>query len=124
MLLYVSMGRTWGWLSVTGLLLLLAGAVLLRLFVLHARRMPEPIVKLSLFRRKPLVFVAVAGAAAYGISASTFQLIPMLAMTPREAGGTYGLGLNSLEYASIETPKALASVLAGLLPEAGTRGRS
>ena len=114
-LLYVSMGRTWGWLSVTGLLLLLGGAVLLTFFVRHARRAPEPIVRLELFRRKPLQFVAIAGATGYAISASTFQLIPMLAMTPREAGGTYGLGLTTVQYATIETPKALASVAAGLL---------
>ncbi|MET7335375.1 MFS transporter [Nonomuraea sp. NPDC005650] len=114
-LLYVSMGRAWGWGSVASMILLLAGALLLASFYLHTRRGPEPIVKLSLFRRKPLLFVAVGGATAYAISASTFQLIPMLAMTPREAGGTYGLGFTTLQYASVETPKALVSVLAGLL---------
>jgi MFS family permease len=114
-LLYVSMGRTWGWASAAGLLLLLGGAVLLALFYLHARRAPEPIVKLSLFRRKPLVFVAIAGATGYAISASAFQVIPMLAMTPRSAGGTYGLGLSTVAYASIGTPQALATVASGLL---------
>ena len=113
-LLYVSMGRTWGWVSGAGVLLLVAGAVLLAAFFLHARRAPEPIVKLSLFRRRPLLFVAIGGATAYAISACTFQVIPMLAMTPRAAGGTYGLGLTTLQYPAIETPKALATVIAGL----------
>ncbi|MER5185296.1 MFS transporter [Streptomyces sp. NPDC002896] len=114
-LLYASMGRSWGWASATGMGLLLGGAVLLALFFRNTRRAPEPIVKLSLFRRKPLLFVAIASATAYAVSASTFQLIPLLAMTPREAGGTYGLGLTTLEYAFIETPKALVTVTSGLL---------
>ena len=114
-LLYVSTGRSWGWGSPTGLLLVLAGAVLLSLFFRHARRAEEPIVKLSLFRRKPLLFVALGGATGYGIAISVSQVIPMLAMTPREAGGTYGLGLTTFQYASVETPKALVTVAAGLV---------
>lgn len=114
-LLYVSLGRTWGWISTTSLLLVLAGAVLLAFFFRHTRRAPEPIVKLSLFRRKQLLFVVTASATAYAISASTFQVIPMLAQTPRELGGTYGLGLSTVQYASIETPKALATVAAGMV---------
>jgi MFS family permease len=115
LLLYVSLGRTIGWVSVFGAVLVVAAAVLLTLFFRHARRAPEPIVKLELFRRKPLLFVAISGAIAYAISAAAFQVVPMLAMTPREAGVTYGLGLSTVEYAAVETPKALASVLAGLL---------
>jgi MFS family permease len=114
-LVYVSMSNTWGWGSATGVTLLLGGAVLLTLFFWRTRRVSEPIVNLSLFRRKSLLFVAVCGATAYAISASAFQVVPMLAMTPREAGGTYGLGLTTVQYASIETPKALATVLSGLL---------
>lgn len=114
-LLYVSMSGTWGWGSATGVTFLLSGAVLLTLFFWRTRQAPEPIVNLSLFRRKPLLFVAIGGATAYAISASAFQVIPMLAMTPREAGVTYGLGLTTVQYASIETPKALATVLSGLL---------
>lgn len=112
-LLYVSMGGTWGWVS--AIPLPLGGAVLLALFFLHTRRTPEPIVNLSLFRRKTLVFVAIAGATAYGVSAATFQIVPLIAMTPRELGITYGLGFSTLEYSSLESPKALATVLAGLV---------
>jgi MFS family permease len=114
-LVYVSLGSTLGWVSVTALLLLVGGAVLLALFFRHTKRAAEPIIKLELFRRKPLLFVAIAGATAYAISAATFQLIPLIAMTPRSVAGTYGLGLTTVQYAAIETPKALVSVLGGLL---------
>jgi len=114
-LLYVSWGNSWGWGAGTGVTLLVAGLVLLALFFWRARRTPEPIVNLSLFRRKQLLYVSVAGATAYAVSASVFQIIPMMAMTPRVAGQTYGLGLTTLGYASLETPKALATVACGLL---------
>jgi MFS family permease len=115
LLLYVSLGRTVGWVSVIGAVLIVASIVFLVLFFRHAKRAPDPIVKLELFRRKPLLFVAIGGAIAYAVSASAFQVVPMLAMTPREAGVTYGLGLSTVQYAAVETPKALASVVAGLL---------
>ncbi|ROO87505.1 MFS transporter [Actinocorallia herbida] len=114
-LLYVSMGRSWGWLSGRELFLLLIGAVLLASFLLHTRRAQDPIVNLSLFRRKPLLLVAIGGAIGYGISITISQVLPLLALTPREAGHTYGLGLTTVEYAGIGTPHALMTVAAGLL---------
>lgn len=112
-MLYVSMGRTWGWLAAAPLLLV--GIALGFVFFWHTRRADEPIIKLSLFRRKPLVFVAFAGAVAYSVSAATYQLVPLIAMTSRDNGVTYGLGLNTLEFSSIATPKQLATVLGGVV---------
>ncbi|MCE4265807.1 MFS transporter [Rhodococcus globerulus] len=112
-MLYVSMGRTWGWLEASPLLLI--GIALGFLFVRHTRNANEPIINLSLFRRKPLVFVAFAGAISYSISASIYQLIPLLAMTSKDNGGTYGLGLNTIEFSGIATPKQLATVIGGVV---------
>ncbi|ODU06019.1 MAG: hypothetical protein ABS81_05745 [Pseudonocardia sp. SCN 72-86] len=114
-LLYVSTGRMWGWASPTGLLILVAGLVLLGLALAHTRRAEEPIVRLSLFRRRSLLFVALCGAIAYGVAITISQVIPMLAMTPQAAGQGYGLGLSTVAYASIESPKALMTVAAGLI---------
>ncbi|WP_280490115.1 MFS transporter [Nocardia carnea] len=112
-MLYVSMGRDWGWLPAAPLLLV--GAGLGFVFVRHTRTAGEPIINLSLFRRKPLVFVAFAGAVAYAVSAATYQLIPLLAMTSRDNGVTYGLGLTTVEFSGIATPKQLATVLGGVV---------
>ncbi|EME67364.1 MFS transporter [Rhodococcus ruber BKS 20-38] len=114
-LMYVSLAASWGWLSPTGVLLGATGACLLVLFVLHTRRSTEPIVNLGLFKRRSLAFVAVGGATAYGLSATISQVVPLLAMTPREVGITYGLGLSPVVYATIETPRALATVAAGIV---------
>lgn len=115
LLLYVSMGHSWGWTSGVGFGLIVACLVLLALFFRRAASASEPIVKLSLFRRRQLVYVAFCGAIAYAVSACTFQVIPLLALTPRAAGQTYGLGLSTTRYAEIGTPQAIASVLCGLL---------
>ena len=115
LLLYVSMGNSWGWLTGVGLGLIVGSVVLLVLFFARTLSVPEPIVQLSLFRRRQLVFVAGCGAIAYAVSACTFQVIPLLALTPRIAGQTYGLGMTTTEYAQIATPQALVSVACGLL---------
>lgn len=114
-LLYVSLGRSLGLTSAGAIGLLLAGFALLAIFFLHARRVSEPIVNLRLFTRRPVLFVVVFGAVGYALSATIGQVIPLLAMTSREDGGTYGLGFSTVEYAGIETPRALASVAVGIL---------
>jgi MFS family permease len=114
LLMLVSMGRNWGWASATPWLFGAAGVVLLIGYGFHARRASDPIVNLRLFRRKPLMLAAVV-AAISAIGAITQAVLPLLAMTPREVGGTYGLGMTPLEFAWIETPRGLASVLAGMV---------
>lgn len=123
-LLFVSMGRSWGWTSGSELLLLIGGLVLLALALWRARRAAEPIVNLSLFRRRPLLLVASGAAVAYGVQITNAQILPLFAMTPKAAAGTYGLGFSTFGYASIAIPQAVATVLMGLLLGiAITRGR-
>jgi len=123
-LLFVSMGRSWGWTSASELFLLIGGLVVLALALLHTRRTAEPIINLSLFRRKPLLLVASGAAVAYGVQITVAQILPLFAMTPRAAAGTYGLGYSTFGYASIAIPQALATVLCGVvLGIMITRGR-
>ena len=123
-LLYVSMGSSWGWTSAAQLVLLIGGAALLMLFFLHARRAPEPLINLALFRRKPLLLVASGAAVAYGIQITNATILPLLVLTPRAAGGTYGLGYSTFGYAGIGIPQALATVACGVvLGFLITRGR-
>jgi hypothetical protein len=123
-LLFVSMGSSWGWTSASELVLLVGGLAVLVLALLHARRAPEPIVNLALFRRKPLLLVASGAAVAYGVQITVAQILPLFAMTPRAAGQTYGLGYSTFGYSAIAIPQALATVLCGLvLGIMITRGR-
>lgn len=124
LLLFVSMGSGWGWTSASELVLVTGGALLLALALLRARRTADPIVNLSLFRRKPLLLVASGAAVAYGVQITVAQILPLYAMTPRAAAGTYGLGYSTFRYASIAIPQALAAVLVGVvLGLLITRGR-
>jgi len=123
-LLFVSMGSSWGWTSAGELMLVVGGAVVLALALLHARRAPDPIINLALFRRRPLLLVASGAAVAYGIQITVAQILPLYAMTPRAAAQTYGLGYSTFHYAAIAIPQALATVLVGVvLGLMITRGR-
>lgn len=115
LLAWVSMSGTWGWTSGRSLGLALIGIVGLVAFYRHTRRVPEPIVNLSLFRGRQLQFVTLTGATGYALSATAGVILPMLATTTREAGETYGLGFTTMEYSLIATPYALMSVVAGVV---------
>lgn len=114
-LIYVSMGREWGWTSALGLGLVVFGVLMLVFFVAHARRAEEPIANLQLITRRPLVFTILTGAIGYALAATTGQAMVLLAVTPREAGKTYGLGMTTIEYAQIGSTQGVATVVAGVL---------
>jgi MFS family permease len=113
-LLVISMGGTWGWTSAPSLLFGVAGVVVLGLYAGQSRRSREPVIDLRLFRSRGLL-LALTAASLVGISVITSIVVPLLAMTPPEAGGTYGLGISALQYAFIETPRGLAGVVAGMV---------
>lgn len=125
MLIYVSVGRSYGWGSSLALSFLIGGAVLFAAALFRSRRVEEPIINVSLFARRAVIFAAVLGGVGYAMSATIGQLIPLLALTQRDDGVTYGLGITTVQYAQIETPKALMAALAGLvLGWLVARGRS
>ncbi|MBY4039191.1 MFS transporter [Rhodococcus fascians] len=114
LLVWVSMSLTWGWLSPMGIGLVLLGVVSLTLFFRHTRRVADPIVNLSLFRRKQLQFVTITGATGYALGATAGTILPMMAMAPKGVDG-YGLGLSTTQYSWVGTPNALLSVIAGVV---------
>ena len=125
LLIYVSQGNAWGWTSGRQIALVAACLVLLAAFFRRALSVPEPIINLPLFRRPQLLYVALAGAVAYGVSACSFQVIPLLVMTPRIAGQTYGLGYSTTHYALLITPQQLAQVMCGVgVGYLASRGRN
>jgi len=125
MLIYVSLGRSYGWVSVLALSFLIGGVILFAAALIRARRVEEPIINVSLFTRRAVLFAAVLGGVGYAMAATVFQLIPLLALTTRADGVDYGLGMTTIEYAQVETPRALMSAIAGfVLGWLVARGRS
>ncbi|MFD4261343.1 MFS transporter [Streptomyces sp. NPDC058534] len=91
------------------------GVILLSVYVRQALRSVEPLVDLRVFGRRPVLLAAVTAAAAFSATAVFASLAPLIAMTPRSAGGDYGLGLSALGYASVTAPQGLMLVLGGLV---------
>ncbi|GMA19739.1 MFS transporter [Arsenicicoccus piscis] len=109
LLLAITKGGTWGWLSETVLLLLLSSAVLLAVFVPWELRASTPMVDLRTAARRPVLLTNLAsisiGFAMYGNMLSTTELLQM----PVATG--YGLGLSVLAAGICMLPSGLAMVL-------------
>jgi MFS family permease len=113
-LLAVSEGSSWGWLSAPVLGLLAIGTVLLVVYVVTALRRTDPILDLRVLARRAALIGVVTGGVAYGLNPMTQTLMALLARTPREVGGDYGLGLTASQYAWISAPLSVGSVLSGI----------
>ena len=108
----VSLLRTVGSLA---LVMLVVGVLLLAAFVRVSMRRKEPLVDLRVFGRKPVLLAAVCAAAAYSASGVFASVSPLISMTPRAAGGDYGLGLTAFGYAAVSGPQAVLTVLGGVV---------
>ena len=125
MLIYVSLGRGYGWGSLFALSFLIGGAALFTAALLRSRRVEEPIINVSLFARRSILSAALLAGFGYAMAATVAQLIPLLALTLRVDGETYGLGLTPVQYAQIATPMSFVSALTGItLGWLVSRGRS
>jgi EmrB/QacA subfamily drug resistance transporter len=91
LLLALNQGHAWGWAAPATLGLLAASVVLLIAFLRHERRVPSPMVDLSLFRRR--TFSAAAGSALLNyvcvytlLFLMPFYLLQARGLSPAEAG--------------------------------------
>jgi EmrB/QacA subfamily drug resistance transporter len=91
LLLALNQGHAWGWAAPATLGLLAASVVLLIAFLSHERRVPSPMVDLSLFRRR--TFSAAAGSALLNyvcvytlLFLMPFYLLQARGLSPAEAG--------------------------------------
>lgn len=114
-LLAISMGDEWGWSSFRVLGLLVAGLVLLAIYVIVALRIREPVLNLRVLVRRTVLFGVLAGGIAYGLNPMNQTLLALLSMTPRMMGGSYGLGFSATQYALLTGPFAVGSVVAGVI---------
>ncbi|MFD5538476.1 MFS transporter [Streptomyces sp. NPDC127079] len=120
-LLPVSMGAQWGWTSARVIGLLISGAVALAVYVAVSLRIREPVLNLRILVRRTVLFGVLGGGLAFGLAAVVTTLLALLAMTPRQLGGTYGLGLSATRYAFVTAMFALGSVVGGILVGGLTR---
>jgi MFS family permease len=113
-LLPISMGGQWGWGSPRVVGLLVAGVVLLAIYVIVALRIREPLLNLRVLVRRAVLFGVLAGGVAFGLNPMNQTLLALLSMTPRMLGGTYGLGYTASQYALLTGPFAVGSVVGGI----------
>lgn len=115
LLLGVSLAPTAGFLSAQVGGLVLVGLLLLVGWIAQARRATPPLIDLRLLGSRTLLPIVAAGGLVYGAGASVILVLPMLTMTPRELGGSYGFGLTATQYALFGVLFGIGLVLGGLL---------
>jgi MFS family permease len=113
LLLGISRGSTWGWLSTQTVLTLMAALVLLAAFAVVEGRVRQPLVDLALVVRRPFVSANLcAFAFGYGFFLAVLA-IPLIAAAPKATG--YGLGLATTEIGLVLLPTGIASMVGGLV---------
>jgi EmrB/QacA subfamily drug resistance transporter len=113
LLVAVSEGSSWGWTSGRVLGLLVAAAVLLRLWVRNESRADEPLVDMQMMRRRPVWTV---NAAAFLVGAgmySSFILIPQFVEEPSRSG--YGFGASVSQAGLFLVPSTIGMLIVGPL---------
>ena len=118
LLLAVSEGNRWGWGSAPIVGLFCAAAVLLAVWVLYERGVPEPLVDIELLRVRAVWATNLTGfLIGFGMFGS-FILIPQFVQTPESVG--YGFGVGVTGAGLFMLPSAAVMLVAG--PLAGTLG--
>lgn len=109
LLLAVTQGNAWGWLSSGVVLLASAGVLLCGLWALWQRRATHPLVQLGLLRQRPVLAADVV-AVLIGMSLySTPVLVSRLAQLPQSTG--FGAGLSLSMAGVIMIPIAFGNLL-------------
>ncbi|MBO1902486.1 MFS transporter [Leucobacter weissii] len=118
-LLAVSKGSEWGWTSPATIALTVAGLGGLVVFVLTETRTREPLVDMSLLRRRGVWVTDLVGLLYGFLMYSTFLLIPLLVQLPAATG--YGFGLTVTQAGLVFVPTTLMMLIFG--PLSGLIGR-
>ncbi|MFC9978445.1 MFS transporter [Gordonia sp. NPDC127522] len=126
-LIAVSFGTSWGWTDAKTLMFVLGGAALLILWAYSATRISEPLIDLRLVLNRPVGMTTIMAGMAYGSSAVSLTLMPLMCMAPVGLAVGYGFGVNAEQYALFQSPYGAATMIGGLIVGAlvsrGTRPR-
>jgi EmrB/QacA subfamily drug resistance transporter len=113
LLVAVSEGNSWGWLSPRVIGLLAAAALILSLWTRFEARRPEPLVDMTMMKARPVWTTNLAGLfLGFGMFGS-FILIPQLVQTPTASG--YGFGASVTEAGLFLLPSTTVMLFAGPL---------
>jgi MFS family permease len=111
LLLAISKGSAWGWLSSRTIGLFAASALLLSLFVLVERRVRQPLVDLGLVVEQPFLIANIC-VFAFGFSfVVALLLVPAIAGAP--GGAEYGLDLSTIGIGLVLAPVGVAGFVSG-----------
>lgn len=114
-LIAVSFGPTWGWTAASTLGYLFAGIVLLAAWLATARMLREPLVRLDILRRRPVLFTVSSAGLIYGASSVYSTVLPIMAMTPAMLGLGYGFGVDAEGFAIFQVPMGGLTMIGGLI---------
>lgn len=121
LLLGISQGPKWGWGSARVLGALAAAVILTSIFVAHELRTKQPLVDIRVLSGPAMRTTMLAGLfASFVIGGFAFAL-PLMLMTPRAVGISYGFGLTALAYALWTAAHGIGGMVGG--PLAGLLAR-
>jgi EmrB/QacA subfamily drug resistance transporter len=119
-LLGISRANDWGWGSAPTIGLLVAGIVVLAIFVWFENRHDDPIIEMRVLRQRTVAATNLATTLIGFLIFIGFLLIPQLAHTPTSTG--YGLGLSITAAGAVVTPLAIFQLLtAPVIARVGSR---
>ena len=109
LLIGISHGNDWGWLSAPILCLLGGGVALLAIWIAHELRIPDPLIDVRLFASRNVVLANVA-MCAYALAPQQGQLAFLLFQQSPSTG--VGVGLSATTAGLLAVPAQLLAVLA------------
>ncbi|MEU1953526.1 MFS transporter [Nocardia rhamnosiphila] len=114
-LIAISFGPKWGWTASGTALFLLGGLALLGVWAFSAKRIPDPLIDLTVLVRRSVLLTVTSSGIVYGISGLFGTLFPTMVMVPIALDLGYGWGLSAEEFALHQLPVAVAIVISGVV---------
>lgn len=114
-LVAVSNGPAWGWMSASTVLLILFGCALFAAWIVQANKVPDPLISIGQLKRPALLCTVITSGLVYGVGSTSSSILAIMAMTPREVGVDYGFGMTASEFAVFGVVNGLGIVIGGLI---------